>query len=61
MEREPFAQKPDLDNVVKAILDSMEKGGIFRDDKQVWSLDLIALYCDGSEAPRIEVLVGWND
>ena len=61
MEREPYIQKPDVDNVAKAVLDSMEKAGVMRDDKSVWSLDLIALYCDGSEAPRIEVLVGWND
>ena len=61
MEREPYVQKPDADNVAKAVLDSMEKAGVLRDDKTVWSLDLIALYCDGSEAPRIEVRVGWTE
>jgi len=59
MPREPFCKKPDLDNVCKAILDSAEKGGIIRDDKQVWSIDCIALYCAGDESPRVEVRIGW--
>ena len=59
MPREPYSQKPDLDNCVKAILDAMEKAGIFRDDKQVWAVDCIKLYCSGDESPRVEVRVGW--
>jgi len=59
MPREPYAQKPDLDNVVKAVLDSVEKAGILKDDKQVWSIDCLALYCAGDENPRVEVRVGW--
>jgi len=45
--------------VVKACLDSLEKAGVLRDDKFVWSVDVLALYCDGEESPRIEVRVGW--
>ena len=59
MPREPYVQKPDLDNVVKAVLDSVEKAGILKDDKQVWSIDCLALYCAGDENPRVEVRVGW--
>ncbi len=59
MEREPYTQKPDMDNVVKAALDAMEKAGIVRDDKVVWSIDCVSLYCSGDESPRVIVRVGW--
>jgi len=59
MGREPYCQKPDADNVIKAVLDAAEKAGVLRDDKQVWSVDCVALYCAGDEAPRVEVRVGW--
>jgi Holliday junction resolvase RusA-like endonuclease len=59
MDREPYCQKPDTDNVVKAVLDAMEKAGVVMNDKQVWSVDCVALYCSGDESPRVEVRVGW--
>jgi Holliday junction resolvase RusA-like endonuclease len=59
MLREPYCQKPDIDNMAKAVLDALEKGGIIRDDKAVWSLDCIALYCSGDESPSVGVRVGW--
>jgi Holliday junction resolvase RusA-like endonuclease len=59
MEREPYCQKPDLDNVVKAILDAAEKAGVLMDDKVVWSVDCVALYCSGDESPRVELHLGW--
>jgi len=59
MPREPYCQTPDLDNVCKALLDSLQRAGVVRDDKFVWSMDCLALYCDGEETPRIEVRVGW--
>jgi len=59
MEREPYCQKPDLDNVVKAILDAAEKAGVLMDDKVVWSVDCVALYCSGDESPRVELRLGW--
>ena len=61
MPREPYIQAPDIDNVAKAILDALQKAGVLRDDKTVWSLDLIALYCSGDEAPRVELRVGWTE
>lgn len=60
MPREPYIQAPDIDNVAKAILDALQKAGVLRDDKTVWSLDCIALYCSGDEAPRVELRVGWT-
>jgi len=59
MEREPYCQTPDVDNVVKAVLDAVEKAGVLKDDKLIWSVDCIALYCSGDESPRVEVRVGW--
>ena len=59
MPREPYCQAPDVDNVCKAVLDALEKSGVVRNDKFVWSVDVLALYCDGEETPRVEVRVGW--
>ena len=59
MGREPYCQKPDIDNVAKAVLDAAQKAGIYRDDKSVWSIDCIALFCAGDESPRVEIRVGW--
>jgi len=59
MGREPYCQKPDIDNVAKAVLDAAQKAGIYRDDKSVWSIDCIALFCAGDESPRVELRVGW--
>lgn len=49
----PDRRKRDLDNVLKAILDALEKGGAFRDDAQV--VDLHALKLE--PRPGGEVLV----
>ena len=59
MPREPFTRSPDVDNVAKAVLDALEKAGVLSNDKLVWSLDCVALYCDGAEEPRVIVRVGW--
>ena len=59
MPREPFIRSPDVDNVAKAVLDALEKAGVLSNDKLVWSLDCVALYCDGTEEPRVVVRVGW--
>ena len=47
--------RPDLDNVVKAILDSLN-GRMWRDDSQVVSLHAEKRY---SETPRAEVEIEW--
>lgn len=35
---EPFTNKPDADNLCKALLDIMTKLGFWKDDKQIYSL-----------------------
>ena len=52
--------KPDIDNIIKAILDGMN-AIIYRDDVQVTELRASKLWaCDG-EQPRVEVCVEWDD
>ena len=46
--------KPDIDNIVKAVLDGLK--GCF-DDKQVYSLQSNKYYSAWNEKPRVEVFV----
>lgn len=52
--------KPDLDNVIKSVLDGMN-GIVFHDDVQVIKLTAEKLWCLGDELPRVEVRVLWNE
>ena len=45
--------KPDLDNIIKAVLDGCN-GVVFRDDKQVVSIHAAKEY---GEAPGVEVII----
>jgi|TARA_R100001463_G_scaffold68173_1_gene121644 Holliday junction resolvase RusA-like endonuclease len=47
--------KPDIDNVVKAVLDSLVMGGIIRDDTQVVFLNAHSVYASKAEGPCVEV------
>ncbi len=44
--------KPDIDNIVKSILDGLQKGGAFNDDKQV---GILKAYKRWGESPRVFV------
>jgi crossover junction endodeoxyribonuclease RusA len=46
-------KKPDLDNLIKAVLDGLQRGNAFRDDKQI--IELHARRFDGDEKPRVEI------
>lgn len=48
-------RKPDLDNVVKAALDALVKGGVIADDAQVASLRAEGYVCAVGEVPRVEI------
>lgn len=52
--------KPDLDNIIKSVLDGMN-GIVFRDDVQVVSLRAQKHWCEGEELPRVDVKVEWGD
>ena len=47
-------KKPDLDNLVKQILDSAE-GFLWKDDKSIWSLSCKKYYHEKTGKPRIEI------
>ena len=49
-------KRPDLDNLVKAVKDGL-KGIIYREDSQVWSELAAKHYCNGTEPPRVEVVL----
>jgi Holliday junction resolvase RusA-like endonuclease len=47
------AVKPDIDNLVKAILDALNGGIAYEDDKQIVELTAVKLYGD----PRTEIML----
>lgn len=46
-------RKPDLSNIVKAIEDGMTLAGVWCDDKQVCSLDVVKSYASGGQEPGV--------
>lgn len=59
MPREPFVSRPDASNVLKAVEDALEKAGVYRDDKQVWTATVEAVYCSGAETPLVRASLEW--
>lgn len=49
--------KPDADNVAKAVLDALEKAGLFRGDQQVVDLRALSAWSEKLGAPRTIILV----
>lgn len=47
-------KKPDIDNVIKGILDPLN-GVVFDDDVQVVSMEIIKKYVDGDESIQVEI------
>lgn len=56
MPRAWMIDTPDMDNLEKSVLDSLNKV-IYRDDRQVCKLDKIKVYASGDEPPRVHVVV----
>ena len=55
--RIPMAAKPDIDNLLKALLDGLT-GVVWADDRQVYQLtDLSSWYASRAESPRTIVMV----
>ena len=50
----PHVQRPDGDNVVKAILDGVQKAGVIYDDAQVADLNVSKRWCEAGQE-RVEV------
>lgn len=50
-------KKPDLDNVLKSVLDAMT-GVVYRDDKEVTAIQVVRHYYDSD---RLAIQVSWNE
>lgn len=53
--RFPHGQKPDLDNVLKAVCDALEKAGVIEDDKQIAVHHASKVWAAAGEAPAVHV------
>ena len=51
-------KKPDLDNLIKLVCDSME-GSWFKNDSQISSIRAEKFYCNQTEEPRTEVQISF--
>ncbi len=54
--RKHATTKPDIDNIIKAVLDGLN-GVAFKDDKQVTSVKASKSYCDYGQAPYLTVQI----
>ena len=54
MERYAHTSKPDIDNVVKSVLDALN-GWAWRDDAQIFSVIASKWVCGGGEAARVVI------
>ena len=55
--RFPHGQKPDLDNVLKAVCDALEKAGVIEDDKQIAVHHASKVWAAAGEAPAVHLRV----
>lgn len=50
-------QKPDCDNLAKAVLDAMTQLGVWRDDSQVWAIRVAKHWCNVPGSPGCNVII----
>jgi Holliday junction resolvase RusA-like endonuclease len=55
----PHTATPDLDNLVKAVLDAATKADIWQDDRVVASVVAAKWVCGTDSSPRTEFRVGY--
>ena len=53
-------RKPDLDNVVKAVCDALQRS-VMRDDSAVCSLHAVKVYSRSDEAACVQIRLCWGD
>jgi Holliday junction resolvase RusA-like endonuclease len=51
------ATKPDIDNLIKTVLDGINRSGIWTDDNQVVSIRASKFYCASDEEPCTSVFI----
>ena len=54
----PHTRKPDVDNLVKPVMDGISEAGLWNDDNQVWGLKAYKYWCKRGDE-RAEVEVTW--
>ena len=54
----PHIKKPDVDNLLKPIVDGLTEAGMWVDDNQVWSMKIQKVLCKQGDQ-RVEVSVLW--
>jgi Holliday junction resolvase RusA-like endonuclease len=54
----PHIKKPDVDNLLKPIVDGLTEAGMWADDNQVWSMKIQKVYCKQGDQ-RVEVAILW--
>ena len=52
----PHIKKPDTDNLLKAVMDSLTQIGVWKDDSQVYSTEAVKGYGRGPTGARIKIL-----
>jgi Holliday junction resolvase RusA-like endonuclease len=50
-------RRPDLDKLIRAVLDALKDAGAFRDDAQVDAIRARKRYCSDGEVPGVEVRI----
>lgn len=54
--------KVDLDNIVKAVSDGLQKSGVLPDDRQIVEVRAWKFYAERSGSPRVEVVLEpWSE
>lgn len=52
-----YTRKPDVDNTIKSVLDALQQGGVYPDDKQVFGVKIIKKYVQAEETPKTEITI----
>jgi Holliday junction resolvase RusA-like endonuclease len=55
----PHIQKPDLDNLVKAVQDALTDVGVWRDDAQVNRQIVVREWCPQHARPGCDIVLNW--
>jgi Holliday junction resolvase RusA-like endonuclease len=51
----PHIKKPDTDNLLKAVMDSLTQVGVWKDDSQVYSAEAVKGYAHGKVGALVEI------
>jgi crossover junction endodeoxyribonuclease RusA len=57
---ERHAQRPDLDNLLKAVMDALTDAGAWHDDAQVWSVTSSREWSEGAESAGCRLRIVWH-